>query len=214
MNATLTRILAAGCATLALAGCSKIKPIVAPAGSSGSANFSTYVALGTSISAGVQSGGLVVTHQRKSFVYQFASQVGATFTIPSVSPDGLPPLLELQSISPLIISNVGRTPGTPTNLAQPTPYNNMGVPGAILSDATDTTNYNSDPERAGAFALVGRHLGPVANQALALAPTFISIEYGGNEVLGPATSGTGTAILSPPAFAFLLTGLMNKIAAA
>ncbi|HTK32498.1 MAG TPA: SGNH/GDSL hydrolase family protein [Candidatus Saccharimonadaceae bacterium] len=210
MNATLKRIFAAACATLALAACSKIQPIVAPAGSSGSANFSTYVALGTSITAGVQSGGLVVTHQQKSFAYQFAQQVGTTFTIPSVSPDGLPPLLELQSITPLIISNVGRVAGAPTNFAQPTPYNNMGVPGALLHDALSTDDYTL-PERAGAFGLVARGMGPVADQALSLAPTFVSIEYGANEVLGPATNGSGTATTPTNNFADSLSLLVGKI---
>jgi hypothetical protein len=214
MKTSVRTLLALGSAALVLAGCGKLKAINAPAAQSGSADFSTYAALGTSISAGVQSGGLVVHHQQKSFTYLFARQVGTPFTIPSVSADGLPPLLRLVSLSPLIISNAGRVPGVPTNLLQPTPYNNMGVPFAIVADASDTTNYNNTPDRAGAFALVGRHLGPVADQALALSPTFLTIEYGSNEVLGAATRGSGTALLPPATYAFLLTALMDKIAGA
>jgi len=199
----------------AFVGCAKIKALTAPAVKPGNADFSRYVAIGTSISAGVESGGLVVHHQQKSFVVGFAAQAGAgagdpaaTFAIPSVSADGLPPLLQLVSLSPPIISNVGRTPGTPTNLTWPAPYNNMGVPGAVLPDVTSPARYGT-----GSFPLVVRNLpGTILDQVAALQPTFVTFEMGANEVLGPATSGSGTPILDVPTFGGLLHITLDSLA--
>lgn len=209
MKTSVRTLLALGSAALALAGCSKLNAINAPDPQPGTADFTTYAALGTSISAGYQSGGLVVHHQQKSFTYLFARQVGTPFTIPSVSADGLPPLLRLVSLSPLIINNVGRVAGSPTNVSQPTPYNNMSVPGALLIDASSAANYGS-----GAFPLIARGATPVADQALSLSPTFLTIEYGANEVLGPATNGSGISLSPPATFATDLTALLDKIAVA
>jgi hypothetical protein len=197
-----------------IAGCGKIKALNAPAVKSGNADFHRYVAIGTSISAGYESGGLVVHHQQKSFVVGFAQQAGAgagdptaTFEIPSVSPDGIPPLLQLVSLSPPIITNVGRTPGAPTNLTLPRPYNNLAVPGAVLPDVTSPARYAT-----GAFPLVVRNLpGTILDQVALLQPTFVTFEMGANEVLGPATSGSGTPILNVPTFGGLLHNTLDSL---
>jgi len=202
---------------LALASCSAIEPINAPAPGSGNANFSTYAAMGTSITAGTESGGLVVHHQIHSYAALFARQAGASaFTEPTVSADGLPPLLRIVSLSPLIISNSGRTPGTPTNFAQPTTYHNMGVPGALLIDAADSTYYYGGlPGRnSAAFDLIVRHrLGTILTQVAQLNPTFVSLEYGGNEVLGPATNGSSSIPFPPATFQAILHGTIGGIQA-
>src|SRR5262249_42254450 len=109
MNARIHLWLAAAALAAAITGCSKMEAITQPAAQSGSANFSVYASMGTSITAGWESGGLVDHHQRQSYPYLFARQVGAaSFTYPSVTPDGVRPLLRIVSFSPLIISNAGR----------------------------------------------------------------------------------------------------------
>ncbi|MFN8586773.1 MAG: SGNH/GDSL hydrolase family protein [Candidatus Eisenbacteria bacterium] len=199
--------------------CEKIGSITGPALTSGTADFTTYVAAGTSISAGYQSGGIVDRHQTNSFPAIFARQVGKTvlqngqgdFTFPSMGHDGFPQLLAIQSFSPLIISNSGRTLGYPAaNYMQATSYQNMGVPGAIAFDFADTTRYHAtaDPNM---FSVVARYRGTVAAQVLGQAPTFISYEFGANEVLGNATTGGFTPIFPSANYAALLTGHMNAI---
>ncbi|HET9327316.1 MAG TPA: SGNH/GDSL hydrolase family protein [Candidatus Eisenbacteria bacterium] len=198
----------------ALAACGKLDPITQPQAQSGRANFSTYVAMGTSITAGWQSGGLVQHHQTKSYAYLFARQADASaFTIPSVSADGVPPLLRIVSLNPLIISRAGRTQGTFTNVGQPTSYHNMAVSSAIVADATDSTNYyvGLNLERIEQFENIVRHRGTIVQQVLGHDPTFISIEYGSGEVLGAATSGIGTPILSPQAFGFYYRAMLDSI---
>ena len=210
MNRSL-RNLGIALAALALAGCSKTKPIVAPSVSSGSADFSVVAAIGTSVSAGYESGGLVVHHQRKAFPYAFAKQVGATFAIPSVTADGIPPLLQIVSLVGPVINNTGRTLGTPDNLAWPAPYNNMAVPGAILNDVTSDSRYGSAP-----FTFIARaplKLGSILDQVAKLNPTFVMFEMGANEVLGPASQGSGTPVIPVSTYAALLTATLDSLAA-
>jgi hypothetical protein len=198
MNRNLGWILLLAVAAAA-GGCSKAGPITAPAAptfTGGGADLTTYVALGTSISSGTQSGGLTVAHQSRAFPVLFARQIGqATFTIPSVSADGIPALLRIAGATPtgtVLINNTGRTTGSPTNFTQPSAYHNLAVPGAILRDcAVDSSRYHVGAQGA-VFGLIQRGRGYLLTQAISKAPTFVSIEYGANEVLGAATAGSGT----------------------
>jgi hypothetical protein len=198
--------------------CEKLSPIapIAPT-LNGNADFSSYVAAGTSLSAGYESGGLVDRHQVHGFTAVFAQQVGktvrldgtGTFSQPTVNGDGLPPLLAVQSFSPLVISNDGRTQGEATNLAWPRPYNDLGVPAALAFDFASTFDYGG-----GYFPLVTRNIGSIRDQVLAQAPTFISLEYGSNEVLGPATSGTYLQpypFMTPAGYSAIITAAVDTL---
>src|SRR5690349_22608219 len=197
---TRTRLGVAIALMTALAGCSgpcdKIDSINGPALNANGVDLSTYVAVGTSLSSGYESGGLVDRHQVHSFPSIFARQIGktvdlaggsGTFTQPTINQDGIPALLEIKSFSPLIIDNTGRTTGAPTNLSQNSAYHNMGIPGAILFDLVDSTYYHppANPVRNNFtyFNLIQRSRGTVLQQALSLQPTIMSLEYGANEVL-------------------------------
>lgn len=211
--------LAACVAMAALAGCSAQEPVTAPAVKHGSADFSVYAALGTSISAGTQSSGLVDRHQIHAFPYLFAHKLGITkFDQPTVNGDGLPPLLTIKSFGPPpLIDNSGRTTGVPTNATLPSAYHDMGIPFAILPDVVDTTNYGSSPGRALFFPLIQRGRGtPLAQIATQLnpKPTFVTFEYGANELLGPATQGSGTPLIPPATWAAILHGALNALQAA
>jgi hypothetical protein len=204
---TLVALFVAGCS----GPCDTIKPINAPVATGGVADFTTYVALGTSISAGGQSGGLVETHQACAFPALFAHQAGASvFTYDHVSPDGIPPLLQLVTLNPLSISNSGRIRGAPRDLAQVKPYNNLGVYGALLYDCENTTYYTTSPYAA-FFGMVARGRGSLLQEAVALSPTFLSFEYGANEVLGPALAGLGTPLFSVEQFAEILTTTLASL---
>jgi hypothetical protein len=196
-------------------GCGSLGPITGPHEVRyGAADYTVYAALGTSISAGWQSGGLVVHHQTHAFPYLFATQARTQrFDIPSVSPDGAPALLRVLSYQPLIISNVGRVDGVNTNASLPTAYHNMAVPYAVISDLTDTTAYTVPP-RGGAFAIVQRQRGTLLAQVLRQLnppPTFFSFEFGSNEVLLPAAAGVGGTLIPAPVWAGLLTAAIDSI---
>lgn len=213
----------------ALAGCegpcSRIESINGPSLSANGVNLTTYVAVGTSLSSGYQSSGVVDRHQIRSFPTIFARQIGktvdlnggaGTFTLPTMNLDGIPALLEVKSLSPLVVNNTGRTTGIPTNLAQGTAYHNMGIPGALLVDLVDSTHYHASVAPVFRtnytyFNIIQRGRGTVLSQALSLQPTLMSIEYGANEVLGPTTAGAAPSTATGPAYAALMTGALNAI---
>jgi hypothetical protein len=227
---TRTRLAAAIALMTALAGCSgpcdKLDSINGPALSANGVDLTTYVAVGTSLTSGYESGGLVDRHQVHSFPSIFARQIGktvdiaggsGTFTQPTINQDGIPALLEIKSYSPLLIDNTGRTTGAPTNLAQNFAYHNLGIPGAILVDLVDTTNYHNtvppvNRQNFTYFNLIQRTRGTVLAQALSLQPTILSLEYGANEVLGPAaTAGVAPDPATGPVYAQLMTTALNAI---
>jgi hypothetical protein len=210
-------------AAAALSGCGRTRAITDPLDGpvfSGGADFSRVVALGTSISAGTQSDGLVVHHQQKSFTYLFARQVGAPYSIPSVSAFGIPALLRIQGVTPLggvVISRAGLPEGVETNRGQTAAYENMAVPFAVLPDCADTSLYYVSrfpgDARPRMFDIVARHRGSVLSQALSLRPTFVTFEFGSNEILGAAGSGSGTPLVPPAQWAGLLNLTLNALQA-
>ncbi|HET9226653.1 MAG TPA: SGNH/GDSL hydrolase family protein [Thermoanaerobaculia bacterium] len=152
----------------------------------GNADFSRYVAVGDSLTAGFMSGGLGRTAQIDSYpILIFRQTTGQTsgFEQPLVSDPGIPAVLELKSLSPLII---GPKPGAgqPLNLNLQRPYNNLAVPGADVHDAVATVTDNG-----GLHDLILRGLGTQLQQAIALNPTFATVWIGNNDVLGAALSG-------------------------
>ncbi len=163
----------------------------------GSANFTSFVAIGNSLTAGVQSGSLVETHQEYSFPNLIAKQAGVDFAQPTVSYPGIPAIMELVALDPLTILTASGT-GLPTNLYYQYPYNNLGIPGAILWDVlntTDSTNSGYGQTGNKAFDLILRNADTatvkttVFQQAQILQPTTITLWIGNNDVLGFATSG-------------------------
>jgi hypothetical protein len=222
MNTTI-RLVSLLALAASLGGCTTIKKINAPKGGSGSADYSVYVAMGTSISAGWESGGLVDRHQRQAFPVLFAAIArSATFDVPWVGGDGLPALSRLVSLGPpLIITNAGRVNGSATNSGLLTAYHNMAVPYSLLVDVADTTRYQIGPPtfpqyRSVMFTTIQRGRGTLLAQVATQinpSPTFITFEYGSNEVLGPASRGSGTIQPDPATYAFLLNQTLNGLQA-
>jgi lysophospholipase L1-like esterase len=151
----------------------------------GSANFTRYVALGDSLTAGFNSGGLVRDVQINSYpalIFRQATGGGAGFEQPLVGQPGAPPLLVLTSLTGPTIVRKGTQNGPPLNLNLPRPYNNLAVPGANARDVVVTVT-------GGLHDLVLRGQGTQLQQAVALQPTFATLWIGNNDVLGAALSG-------------------------
>lgn len=149
----------------------------------GSADFTSFVALGDSLTQGFSNGGVFEGVQVNSYPALIARQAGvADFEQPLVSAPGIPGLLHLQSLAPLVIAPAAGN-GAPTNLSLPRPYNNLAVSGFDTRDALVTLTGNP------IIDLTLRGLGPALGQALALQPTFAVVWLGNNDALGAATSG-------------------------
>ena len=155
----------------------------------GQADFSKYVALGDSLTAGFSSGSINQTFQANSYPALLARQFGiASFQQPLVSPPGLPGILTLQRLVPTPVIAPSAGAGVPTNLNLPRPYDNLAVPGATVHDLlTKTVSTSaSDPTD-----LILRRLGfTQLQQGLSLRPTFVTLWIGNNDALGSATAGT------------------------
>lgn len=156
----------------------------------GGVDFSRYVALGDSLTAAFQSGGLAQSGQTGSYpriLHELATG-NDSFEQPLVSDPGIPAQLRLVSLVPLVLAPKPGA-GQPINIALPRPYDNLGVPGARVHDTLATSAGGLHdvvlrgvyiPQFAGTTAL---------QQALALDPTFVTLWIGNNDILAAATSG-------------------------
>ena len=181
----------------------------------GTADFTTYVALGDSLTAGFSSGSLNRTYQVNSYpalIYRQATGKTTGFEQPLVSEPGLPGILTLASLRPLSIVPSGGS-GQPLNLGLQRPYNNMAVPGARLHDLLTKTQSTSANDITD---LILRKLGfTQLQQGLSLKPTFVTLWIGNNDALAAATSGIaipGVTLTPVEQFQADYTAVVNAIA--
>jgi lysophospholipase L1-like esterase len=148
-------------------------------------SFTTYVAVGDSFTAGMVSNALVESHQRYSFPNQIARQAGAQgFQQPLVSSPGIFAELVLSRYYPRWVVEPSATfAGAPVNTGVTGPYNNLGIPGARLSQLDTATGSSGT-----FFQLVLRSMGTALDQALQLRPTCITLWIGSGDLL-PAVVG-------------------------
>ena len=195
---------------LVIAGCSSNDQTPSGPNSNGSIDASVYVAIGNSITAGYQSGGLVETGQIYSYPKLLAAQLGVSgekFTQPIIPSPGTGSFISLASMNPVTLLTTSPQLTPPSNPTHPAPYNNLGIPGAVLFDALDTANIDTKSAKREnpffKFVLRDQRTfgASIVAQALNLKPTLITFWLGNNDVLGFATSG-GTSPATPTPTAF------------
>lgn len=173
--------------------------------SAGDADFSTYVALGNSLTSGFTDGALFIAGQENSLPNILASQFslvgGGEFTQPlmgdnigGIMASGMTiqePRLYFDGAGPV------RLPAAPTTDISTTltgGFNNMGVPGALsyhllaqgYGNTAGVLTGQSNPYFA---RFASSPSTSILADALAQQPTFFSLWIGNNDVLGYATSG-------------------------
>ncbi|HKK45967.1 MAG TPA: hypothetical protein VJ964_10625, partial [Balneolaceae bacterium] len=101
---------------------------------SGDADFSSVVAIGNSLTAGYQSGALYQSAQKYSFPALVAGQIEGVqkFEQPLISDPGIGGRIGLNN--DLADPSPAQEQGSPINTNLDRPYNNLGVPGAVLAD--------------------------------------------------------------------------------
>ncbi len=176
---------------------------------SGSADFSNYISMGNSLTAGYSDGALFVEGQEHSYpnilAGQFALAGGGSFTQPLMNDDLGGLLLGGNQIADtrLFLSFTTGSP-VPTNIAgMPTtevsnvltgPFNNMGVPGAKVYHLL-AQGYGNVAGVASGLAnpyfarMASSSNASVIGDAVAENPSFFSLWIGANDILGYATSG-------------------------
>lgn len=174
----------------------------------GSADFSKYVALGNSLTAGFSDGALFIAGQNNAYPKLMADQFelagGGEFKTPLMNDNvgglllggnplpGFGPRLIFNGSAPVPLPN--GVPSTEIGVPLAGPFNNLGVPGAksfhllapgygnVAGLATGTANpYFVRFRSAAATSVVA--------DAMAQNPTFFSLWIGNNDVLGYALSG-------------------------
>jgi lysophospholipase L1-like esterase len=207
---------------LALGGC---QPDLddSPKSSAGQADFSRYIAVGNSLTAGFTDNGLYREGQLNSYpnilATQFKSVGGGDFAQPlfteaQASGSGYLRLVGFttataNALSSPITANVPGTAGRVAGSATLPPYtkytdavNNLGVPGIRMSDIL-TVGYGSTQgnpyfERITPDAAAGQtYLQRVQATVAAIKPTFFTEWLGNNDVLGYATAGGAASFITP-----------------
>ena len=171
-------------------------------------SFERYVALGNSITAGVQSGGINDSTQSLAYPVLLAGVFGAPdFSIPALAfPGCTPPLQRL--VRP---SYVGGDPDACEGLVPGLtgPFDNLAVPGYATADLLTRP---SDSQ----FLLQTFILPPglsVVDAMIALDPTFVTLWIGNNDVLAAALAGQPGLATPIPDFSADFREVLDSIAA-
>lgn len=172
---------------------------------SGRADFTTYVALGNSLTSGYQDGALYKSGQENSYPAMIAQGMNLSYEFkqPLMSDElGGIPMIGITNkriltqtnngLRPVIAEGIGTT--TLANIYNKGPFYNLGVPGAKVAhllapnygNATGLSNKTANPYYV---RFASSPSSSVIQDALALKPTFFSLWIGNNDVLGYATSG-------------------------
>lgn len=181
--------------------------VILPELTSGDADFSNYVAIGASFTAGFTDNALFIAAQENSFpnllAQQFANVGGGDFTQPLMNDNiggflfGGSPMTDGSFGPRLFFNGTGLEvlPAVPTTEATTNlggTFNNIGVPGA--------KSFHGPLNGYGAFnpyfgRMASSPTASMIGDALAQAPTFFTLSEigGGNDVLAYATSG-GTGV--------------------
>lgn len=181
---------------------------------SGSADFSTYVSLGNSLTAGFTDNALFIAGQQNSMPNLLAAKFslvgGGSFTQPLANDniggllaggaplEGFDPRLVFGGAGPEDLEDVVGPVSPTTDIVSnnPTgPFNNLGVPGAksfhLLFNGYGNIG-NLEAKLANPYFVRMTGSTPdvsVLELAMAQSPTFFTLWAGNNDVLGYATSG-------------------------
>jgi lysophospholipase L1-like esterase len=185
----------------------------------GDADFTTYVAVGNSLTAGYMDGTVSRVGQSYSFpnllAQQFALVGGGAFTQPSYAEDvnnlgGIQGLTGTRLVINASVGGVQPIAGTPTITLTPqaTAYNNMGVPGAKsfhlgFSGYAALNPYFTRHATSPTATVIG--------DAMSKAPTFFTNWIGANDVLAYATNGGAQSDGNTPAADHNITGNLNPV---
>ncbi len=180
------------------------------------------VAIGDGFLAGEIDGALYTGGQEFSIPALFAAHAGVTdFAQPLVSDPGLATAgedggrLRLVTAQPPVVE---RTPtgGVPLDPDRPGPYNNLGVPGALLSEAPTAQSLGTSIQGNRFYDVVLRGRGTFTEQATELEATFVLLWLGTNDVLTFARAGGdfefAPGLPTPEAtFALIYEGILDEL---
>lgn len=170
--------------------------------------FARYAAIGNSITAGFQSGGINDSTQMESYAVLLAEGMGTEFDLPLLNQPGCPP--------PLTNVFTGEVVGGPTAppcafRQRPVPpiLNNASVPGAALADVLSYQDPAASPNELSTVLLGGRTQMEAVRE---VEPTFVSAWIGNNEILDAALQGNASLATDPETFASRFQAIVEDLA--
>ena len=174
------------------------------------ARVGKYVAMGTSLSMGVMSNGVIAADQAQSWPAQLAALARVPFSQPLIQAPGCQPPL-MSPLATLRRVN-GESPFVRSSLCASlveeigTPTQNLAISEAITANALATTPESLSPASwplRGAFYSRVLAAGQTQLTAmLALQPDLVSVEFGVNEVLGARSGLLAPGLTIVPATAW------------
>jgi hypothetical protein len=185
--------------------------------------FQRYVAIGTSISAGVQSDGLIFATQAASWPAQLDAAAARLLRQPYIggtgchSPVLTPLLLAVRLSGESALTPARNLSCSPLLPGVTLPVDNVSLNGALAAEAFALTPQAAvalDPDNAAIYARVLQPGMTQVSTMLARNPTIVSVELGSNEVLGAAISGDATEpfpLSTLAAFAVPYHGVLDDV---
>ena len=172
--------------------------IEVPAPNPGNADFTKYVSVGNSLTAGYSDGGLYADAQMQSYPYLISQQMNeiapSEFRQPDMPGNGNGYLyvtaLDVTTSPPDVTFDQFQADPNWTNQIEG-PFNNLGVPGIRVKDIT-FKGYGSSPQvNAYFYRMLGGKPADMSYLEMVQEsqPTFFTSWIGNNDVLGYATSG-------------------------
>jgi lysophospholipase L1-like esterase len=158
--------------------------------SEGEGIFQRYVAIGTSISMGVQGDGVYAATQQTSWPAQLARLAHRELSLPLIESTGCAAPLAAPHATGKRISGEGAGLAFALRACAPNaagvnlPAGNVAIDGARTGQALTATPENPDPGHAMQYPRV---LAPGQSQVTAMEaqnPKIVSVELGGNDILG------------------------------
>ncbi len=180
---TLTRVAVLG-AVVALAACSDKPNPLGPSTPVGGDIFKSYVAIGNSITAGYQSGGINDSTQRQSYAFLLAGQMGTQYHYAALAKPGCPAPIANTQTGARVSGAASTACALRIGSSVTDILNNVAVPGARVLDPSSSSTVASNALTT--FILGGKSQ---AQRALDARPTFVTIWIGNNDVLEAGASG-------------------------
>lgn len=215
MNRPMRLALAATACAALLAACSLDNQTMGPQNPVAATQFAVTANIGTSLSAGFESGGINDSTQREGPMYQLAVAMGLTpgvdWFYPSFAGFGCPAPLT----NPLTGARVGGTSSTFCAFRTPSSANlymsNTAIPGLRAVQAYDLTQVPTSADTLKLAQFITGSISPVT-MVLRQHPTFVTVEVGANDVLAAATRGDTTFLTSVAAFTTQITAIADSLA--
>lgn len=191
-----------------------------------------YVAVGNSLTAGYQSGGLKEEWQKISYPAVIAEKMGLTdFQLPLIASPGIGRTkIGGKNTIPLYVDSTGSITTKVLDSAASTlllnsrldrPYNNLGIPGMTTKDFIYAYDSSSSQSKNNGFFNIVLRGGLLNNtspmrQAILLQPTVLTMWVGNNDILGGITEGTvmeGVTVTPTAAYSAMMTVALDTLLA-